>query len=122
MASSNSDFKSHYPADSFERQPVHTVYGGANLFKAGFTSKLGEIAIKTLDTYAPNYAVFARALGLQGAETLPTSSFELAGLTRALMNRSRIHRLIVTGESNGGTTAIGLVSMMEILDRYIVGK
>jgi citrate lyase beta subunit len=84
LAQSNGEFKSHYPADSFERQPVHTVYGGANLFKAGFASKLGDLALKTLDTYAPNYGVFARALGLPGADTLPANSIELAGLTRAL--------------------------------------
>lgn len=84
LAQSNGEFKSHYPADSFERQPVHTVYGGANLFKAGFATKLGDIALKTLDTYAPNYSVFARALGLPGADTLPANSIELAGLTKAL--------------------------------------
>ena len=81
---SNAVFKSEYPADSFERQPVHTVYGGANLFKAGFAAKLGEAALKTLDTYAPNYHVFARVLGLPGAETLPTNRTELESLTRAL--------------------------------------
>lgn len=81
---SNAVFKSDYPADSFERQPVHTVYGGANLFKAGFAAKLGEAALKTLDTYAPNYHVFARVLGLPGAETLPTNRTELESLTRAL--------------------------------------
>lgn len=81
---SNSAFKSRYPADSTERQPVHTVYGGANLFKAGFAAKLGEVALKTLETYAPTYSVFARALGLPRAETLPTNPHELASLTRAL--------------------------------------
>lgn len=81
---SNAVFKSDYPADSFERQPVHTVYGGANLFKAGFAAKLGEAALKTLDTYAPNYHVFGRVLGLPGAETLPTNRTELESLTRAL--------------------------------------
>jgi citrate lyase beta subunit len=80
----NQAFKSHYPGDSSERQPVHTVYGGANLFKAGFASKLGDTALKTLDTYAPNYHVFARVLGLPGAETLPTNRTELDSLTRAL--------------------------------------
>ena len=80
----NEDFKSHYPADSFDRQPVHTVYGGANLFKAGFAGKLGEVALKTLATYAPSYSVFARALGLPRADTLPTNRMELASLTRAL--------------------------------------
>ncbi|MFZ4537980.1 DUF6986 family protein [Propionivibrio sp.] len=81
---SNAAFKADYPADSFERQPVHTVYGGANLFKAGFSAKLGEVALKTLETYAPSYSVFARALGLPRADTLPTNPVELASLTRAL--------------------------------------
>lgn len=84
LAASNGDFKTHYPADSSDRQPVHTVYGGANLFKAGFAAKLGEISLRTLDTYAPNYGVFARLLDLPGAATLPPNSIELAALTRAL--------------------------------------
>ena len=80
----NAAFGAHYPADSADRQPVHTVYGGANLFKAGFAAKLGEVALKTLETYAPNYHVFARVLCLPGAETLPTNTAEIASLTRAL--------------------------------------
>jgi citrate lyase beta subunit len=84
LHASNEAFKSHYPADSFDRQPVHTVYGGANLLKAGFAAKLGEVALKTLETYAPSYSVFARALGLPRADTLPTNAMELASLTRAL--------------------------------------
>ncbi len=80
----NAVFKSDYPADSFERQPVHTVYGGANLFKAGFAPKLGEVALKTLETYAPSFSVFAKVLGLPRAEMLPANPFELGSLTRAL--------------------------------------
>ena len=30
----NSVFKKVYPGDRPDRQPVHTVYGGANLFRA----------------------------------------------------------------------------------------
>ncbi|HMW17842.1 MAG TPA: phosphoenolpyruvate kinase [Accumulibacter sp.] len=84
LHAANADFKGHYPADSFERQPVHTVYGGANLFKAGFAGKLGEVALKMIDTYAPNYLVFARALGLPGAEILPTNPVYQRSLTQAL--------------------------------------
>jgi hypothetical protein len=68
---SNETFRVHYPADSYERQPVHTVYGGANLFKAGFAAKLGEVALKTLDTYAPSYHVFARVSDCRGRERYP---------------------------------------------------
>ncbi|MFY9328124.1 MAG: hypothetical protein WAO76_08925 [Georgfuchsia sp.] len=84
LSDANGDFNHHYPSDSFERQPVHTVYGGANLFNAGFAKKLGEVAQKTLDTYAPNYGVFARVVGLPGADSLPANSIELGTLTKAI--------------------------------------
>ena len=84
LSDANHEFKQHYPSDSFERQPVHTVYGGANLFKAGFARKLGEVALRTLDTYAPNYGVFARVVGLPGADSLPANSIELTTLTKAI--------------------------------------
>ncbi len=47
-----------------ERQPVHTVYGGAHLFKAGIASKLGALALESLRTYAPDPASFAQIVGL----------------------------------------------------------
>jgi citrate lyase beta subunit len=55
-----------YPGDSGARQPVHTVYGGAHLFSAETAKKLGELAIRSLDTYAPDAKVFAEAIGLRG--------------------------------------------------------
>ncbi|MBL0217440.1 MAG: phosphoenolpyruvate kinase [Myxococcales bacterium] len=56
-----------YPGDSGARQPVHTVYGGAHLFNAETANKLGELAIRSLDTYAPDAATFAEAIGIAGA-------------------------------------------------------
>jgi citrate lyase beta subunit len=53
------------------RSPVHVVYGGANLFKADTISKLGVIALKSLETYAPNFVEFADAMWLPGADRLP---------------------------------------------------
>ena len=53
------------------RNPVHVVYGGAHLFKSDTPQKLGVIAIRSLETYAPNFAEFARAMWLNGADTLP---------------------------------------------------
>ncbi len=53
------------------RQPVHVVYGGANLFKADTINKLGKIALKSLETYAPNFVEFAGAMWLKGADVLP---------------------------------------------------
>ena len=65
-------FSKHYPGESGTRQPVHTVYGGAHLFKSDTTRKLGELAVKALDTYAPEPRIFAEAIGLPGrlAETV----------------------------------------------------
>ncbi len=53
------------------RQPVHVVYGGANLFKADTIEKLGRIALRSLETYAPNFVEFADAMWLKGADRLP---------------------------------------------------
>lgn len=56
----------HYPGESAARQPVHTVYGGAHLFTAETPVKLGGLALKALDTYAPDPPAFAEALGVRG--------------------------------------------------------
>lgn len=53
------------------RNPVHVVYGGANLFRKDTPQKLGKIALKSLETYAPNFVEFADAMRLKGADTLP---------------------------------------------------
>ncbi|MEO8706255.1 MAG: phosphoenolpyruvate kinase [Kofleriaceae bacterium] len=55
-----------YPGDSGARQPVHTVYGGAHLFKADTAKKLGDLAVRALETYAPDATTFAEAIGLRG--------------------------------------------------------
>jgi hypothetical protein len=53
-----------FPGDSGARQPVHTVYGGAHLFKSDTTVKLGALALRSLDEFAPDAATFAHAIGL----------------------------------------------------------
>ncbi len=66
------------------RQPVHTVYGGAHLFKADAARKLGDHALRALSTYAPDFCAFARAIDLPGAEDLPDSPDLIESLDRAL--------------------------------------
>ena len=56
-----------YPGDSGARQPVHTVYGGAHLFSSETARKLGELALRSLETYAPDPATFAEAIGIDGS-------------------------------------------------------
>jgi len=53
-----------YPGESGRRQPVHTVYGGAHLFKSDTGVKLGQLAARSFEAYAPDAATFASALGL----------------------------------------------------------
>jgi citrate lyase beta subunit len=61
-----SRFYERYPGDSGARQPVHTVYGGAHLFNAETPKKLGELALRALDTYAGDASTFAEAIGING--------------------------------------------------------
>ena len=54
-----------FPGDRPERQPVHTVYGGAHLFKPDTAAKLGGLARRSLDDFAPEADVLADAVGLR---------------------------------------------------------
>lgn len=83
LAESNKVHSDFYPGDSSDRQPVHTVYGGANLFKAGSAQKLGSLGIRNLDNFAPNFCALAKVVGLSGSETLPSSQHEVAALGAA---------------------------------------
>jgi citrate lyase beta subunit len=52
---------------SHRRQPIHTVYGGAHLFKVDTAARLGAAAIRTLDEHAPDAATLAAAVGMPAA-------------------------------------------------------
>ncbi len=64
LSTANEAFLEYYPGESNRRQPVHTVYGGGHLFKADSSRRLGEVALKTLEAYAPDAATFAEAFEL----------------------------------------------------------
>ncbi|MBK5255978.1 MAG: phosphoenolpyruvate kinase [Vicinamibacteria bacterium] len=53
-----------FPGDPAERQPVHSVYGGAHLFAADTAQKFSEHALQTLRDFAPHPASLASALNL----------------------------------------------------------
>jgi hypothetical protein len=61
--------------NSPDRQPVHTVYGGAQLFKAETPARLGALALELIRNYTPDAASFAECLGLPPGE-LAASVFE----------------------------------------------
>jgi citrate lyase beta subunit len=64
LAKQNAAYARRFPGDFAGRQPVHTVYGGAHLFKHDSAAKLGELALRALSRYAPDAATFALAIGL----------------------------------------------------------
>jgi citrate lyase beta subunit len=70
----NAAHMKRYPGDSFARQPVHTVYGGAHLFKSDLAKKLGELSLRSLSRYAPDAITFSRALGIE--ETLAMKVYD----------------------------------------------
>src|SRR5258706_260505 len=57
-------FMARFPGESGARQPVHTVYGGAHLFKSDTTQKLGVLALRALDEYGPDAATLGSAIGI----------------------------------------------------------
>jgi hypothetical protein len=65
LQKANADFAKRYPGESGLRQPVHTVYGGAHLFKSTTTARLGELAQRSLEQFAPDAATFAKAISLR---------------------------------------------------------
>ena len=78
----NLRFQKTYPGDKPDRQPVHTVYGGANLFKSDTCVKMGEIALKNLQTYSPNFVVLAKTLQLHGYEHFPHLEKDIQSLLK----------------------------------------
>jgi citrate lyase beta subunit len=92
LGKANLKFQKTYPGDKPDRQPVHTVYGGANLFKADTCVKMGEIALRNLQTYAPNFVSLAKAIHLQGHQQLPDGQNEIDQLIKELNGRSEQER------------------------------
>jgi citrate lyase beta subunit len=77
-------FKRRYPGAPAERQPVHVVYGGAHLYRSNTCRRLGEMALRSMDDFAPDFAAFGKALGLPGAETLPDSTDATAAIAKSI--------------------------------------
>lgn len=84
LRTANLKFQYTYPGDKPDRQPVHTVYGGANLFKSDTCVKMGEIALKNLQTYSPDFITLAKVLQLEGHQDLPDDEKKAAKLITKL--------------------------------------
>ena len=86
LREANEEFTRHYTGETGRRQPVHTVYGGAHLFKADSAKRLGSLARRSLDQFAPDFLTFARAIDLPGSNELPETDDEVTELVSMLKN------------------------------------
>jgi citrate lyase beta subunit len=64
LRKTNNAVAAAFPGETGDRQPVHTVYGGAHLFKSDSAPKIGALALSSLDEYAPDASTFGRVLDL----------------------------------------------------------
>jgi hypothetical protein len=73
LRAANEEFALRYPGETGRRQPVHTVYGGAHLFKADTARRLSALALRAFEEYGADPFAFARAVGMPGADALNSS-------------------------------------------------
>ncbi len=64
LTQANWEFDRRYAGERSERQPVHSVYGGAQRFKADTVRKLGAIAIETVGEYLPDSQALTTITGM----------------------------------------------------------
>jgi uncharacterized protein DUF6986 len=92
LARANAAHDALFPGEPAERQPVHTVYGGAHLFRSDTGSMLGSLALQLMHDYTPDAAALARCVGLRADEPLARRVYErtLAKLQREPVEDYRI--------------------------------
>ena len=76
LKEANISFQQIYPGDRSERQPVHTLYGGANLFKYDAAKTLGARALEIFETYAPDHTVFGNVFGMDNSSGFSKKVYE----------------------------------------------
>jgi citrate lyase beta subunit len=59
------DVAAAFPGEGPLRQPVHTVYGGAQLFGSTTAPRLGELALEALEAWLPGPADLVEAVGME---------------------------------------------------------
>jgi citrate lyase beta subunit len=67
LKQANLTMSQRFPGDSPHRQPVHTVYGGAQLWKATTAQRSSELALAALAEHGGDAAAFGGALGIPEA-------------------------------------------------------
>jgi len=90
LEASNADFARRYPGESTRRQPVHTVYGGAQVFQSDAAIKLGRLALEALQQYAPRADSFAKIFGFPRSRAAPIHARVVEKLRREPVEDYRI--------------------------------
>ena len=70
LREANLDFARRHPGDPPGRQPVHTVYGGAQLFGADAAAKIGGVARRAMEEYAATPQALGEMLDVEGHHAL----------------------------------------------------
>lgn len=91
-----------YPGESGDRQPVHTVYGGAHLFRADSAPKLGVLAMAALDEYAPDAPTLDRVLGFDTSEAGPGFAEKIRARVADKLRREPVEDLRIDFEDGYG--------------------
>jgi len=68
LSQANQEFLKAYPGNSQERQPVHTVYGGAQIFSSDTARKMSSVALKSMQENAPAPSDLMKTLGEEKAD------------------------------------------------------
>ena len=93
-------FAQRFPGESGRRQPVHTVYGGAHLFKSDTAVRLGQLAMKSFEAFAPDAGTFGAALDIP--EGVRDTVFERV---REKLSREAVEDFRIDFEDGYGTRA-----------------
>ncbi|MFQ5742172.1 MAG: phosphoenolpyruvate kinase [Acidobacteriota bacterium] len=100
LRQANTAMAARYPGESAHRQPVHTVYGGAHLFRFDTARRLGELAKAAMDTYAPDAVAFAEAIGLAADEMMRQAIYQRV---REKLEREAVEDFRIDFEDGYGT-------------------
>jgi hypothetical protein len=82
LGAANRAFAETYPGERASRQPVHTVYGGAQLYKAETTQRLGELARRSMATYGRDPIEFAKGVGFVDERRLSEAEWLVSAVYR----------------------------------------
>jgi len=65
LQTGNAQHRQLYPGESARRQAVHTVYGGAQLFKFNTAKKIGDLAYQGMEKYIPTAATLTELFAIE---------------------------------------------------------